>query len=397
MKKILYTFLSAAALVGCSQDNDLAAESSVEDKAEQKEQSLNTQNDLDKYLEQKIAKPFNINILYRFTDNERYEGYSFVPTDYQKAIEFANVFHYLFIEPYVKIKGQNFLKEYSFSKIILVGEYAYEAGGTYVLGWASAGKKIHLLNINNLESHNIYQLTSGPFQTLYHEVAHTWHQAKLYPTSFDRITASDYKYGNWTNLVHEEALKSGFIQPYCAYNADEDFVETIARYMVYYNATQDCGCATTDQSRWGRAYRNKDLDSSVTDAQHLAANVTTDDTDANVAIYRAIPDGFDREQYTAWKAKFSNYGDASGTYYSTKVWEEELKKADEKIRPTETYTGKEKLEQKMVIIKKYLQDEWQLDLDVLRKEVRSRYPYVVGKDFEGNTVPRKDFSTLNLN
>jgi len=62
-----------------------------------------------------------------------------------------------------------------------------------------------------------------------------------------------------------------------------------------------------------------------------------------------------------------------------------------------TYTGKEKLEQKMVIIKKYLQDEWQLDLDVLRKEVRSRYPYVVGKDFEGNTVPRKDFSTLNLN
>ena len=93
----------------------------------------------------------------------------------------------------------------------------------------------------------------------------------------------------------------------------------------------------------------------------------------------------------------SNYGDASGTYYSTNVWEEELKKADKKIRPTETYTGKEKLEQKMVIIKKYLQDEWQLDLDVLRKEVRSRYPYVVGKDFEGNTVPRKDFSTLNLN
>ena len=49
MKKILYTFLSAA-LVGCSQDNDLAAESSVEDKAEQKEQSLNTQNDLDNFL-----------------------------------------------------------------------------------------------------------------------------------------------------------------------------------------------------------------------------------------------------------------------------------------------------------------------------------------------------------
>ena len=131
---------------------------------------------------------------------------------------------------------------------------------------------------------------------------------------------------------------------------------------MYYNATLDCGCATTDTSL---------------------------DTNG---------DGFNDALYTAWKAKFTNYGslyDGEWNYYeSSKVWEEELKRADSKIRPTETYTGKQKIEQKLAILKKYLTDEWHINLDELRAEIRSRYPYVVGSDFEGNPVPRKDFSVL---
>ena len=48
-------------------------------------------------------------------------------------------------------------------------------------------------------------------------------------------------------------------------------------------------------------------------------------------------------------------------------------------------------------MKKYLQDEWNINLDELRAEIRSRYKYVVGKDFEGNEVPKKDFTRLNNN
>ena len=48
-------------------------------------------------------------------------------------------------------------------------------------------------------------------------------------------------------------------------------------------------------------------------------------------------------------------------------------------------------------MKNYLSTTWNIDLDALRAEIRSRYPYVVGKDFYGNTVPRKDFSNLNDN
>jgi len=151
---------------------------------------------------------------------------------------------------------------------------------------------------------------------------------------------------------------------YSSFDKDEDFVEMIARYIVYYNATLDCGC---------------DI------ANHPG-------TDAN-------NDGFNDALYTAWKAKFVNYGTLQNPntyrpYFSTKVWEEELQTANAKIRSTETYTGKQKIEQKIGIIKSYLSNEWNINLDELRAEIRSRYPYVVGKDFEGNTVPRKDFTTL---
>ena len=103
---------------------------------------------------------------------------------------------------------------------------------------------------------------------------------------------------------------------------------------------------------------------------------------------------------TTLKDKFWNYGslnDGQNTYESSNVWEEQLKIADVKIRPTETYTGKQKIEQKMAIMKKYLLEEWNINLDELRAEIRSRYPYVVGRDFEGNPVPRKDFSVLPNN
>ena len=77
--------------------------------------------------------------------------------------------------------------------------------------------------------------------------------------------------------------------------------------------------------------------------------------------------------------------------------EEVLAEANVKIRDTERYTGKEKLEQKIAIIKHYLTNTWNINLDEFRAEIRSRYPYVAGKTFDGVPVQRKDFSNLNDN
>ena len=361
MRKILHILLLLPFAFSCSND-EISSDSKL--RGEEGTQVMDTHTPLDDRLERDFARPYGIRIIYRFLEREINREHTFTPTKYEKAVEFSNIFNYLFIEPYIKITSKQFMKEHSFNTIILIGEPVFSSDGGKFTGFAVAGIKIHLLEMNHLKTDNIYYLNEIMLATLYHENAHTWHQSKLFTSDYERISASDYKRDNWQKgWQGDNYLKAGFMTKYSSYDKDEDFVEMIARYIVYYNASLDCDCATTDSSL---------------------------DTDG---------DGFNDALYTAWKAKFVNYGAIDNPktyspYFSTKVWEEELKAADAKIRPTESYTGKQKIEQKIAIIKSYLSNEWNIDLDELRAEIRSRYPYVIGKDFEGNPVPRKDFTTL---
>ena len=375
MKKILYSLL-AVNLVGCTANDKLSDESSLMPSIEHNER-INPQNELDRYLYNNVEKPYNISVLYQFIEEEVDRTYTFSPVRYEKAVEFANIFKYLFIEPYVKMTSQKFLNEHSFRTLILIGDPAFNPNGSKLVGLAVAGVKIHLTEINNTEPNNIYWLNDNILVTLYHENAHTWHQSIRFDPEYERISGNDYKGGNWTTSWQgEDYLKAGFITGYSSFNKDEDFVELLARYIVFFNADLDgCNCATTDQSKWGRNSSDPDLQS--------------------------FPDGYDAVAYYNWRNKRWNYGllydNRYVNYDSSQVWQEVMERANTKIRDTEQYTGKEKIEQKIAIMKNYLSTTWNIDLDALRAEIRSRYPYVVGKDFYGNTVPRKDFSNLNDN
>ena len=268
------------------------------------------------------------------------------------------------MEPYVEATSSQFMKEHSFNTLILIGENAYHATRIPMRGLATNGVKIHMMNINNIRPNNIYYLNDNALHTLYHETAHTWHQSIDYPSDYKRISGTDYKSNSWSNAWSgTDYLKAGFISAYGSSNSDEDFVEMISRYIIYFNATEDCDCATTDTSL---------------------------DTDG---------DGFDDSLYTAWKRSFTNYNNGASvtSYESARVWEEQLALANTKIRSTETYTGKEKLQQKMAVIRQYLTTNWNIDLDLLRKKIRQRYPYVAGRTLSGQAVPQKDFSDLTNN
>ena len=361
MRKIIFPLLVALSFMGCDNDDIIPEEVMKENATPQR--PLNPQNQLDIYLDKNIAIPYGIEIVYRFQDKKFINReYPYTPTQYDKAVEFVNVFKYLFIEPYVKITSQRFLKEHSFNTLVLLGQPAFNTDGSKNVGLAIAGNKVHLTEINNIEPNNIYWLNDNLLVTLYHENSHTLHQSVLYGTDYEKISLNDYQGGNcfsyWGST--KDYLKAGFITDYSSFDHDEDFVELLARYIVYYNASLDCGCATSDSSL---------------------------DTDG---------DGFDDALYTAWKAKFVNYGNTAG-YESASVWEEVLAEANVKIRDTERYTGKEKIEQKMAIMKQYLSNTWNINLDEFRAEIRSRYPYVAGKTFDGVPVQRKDFSILNDN
>ena len=117
MKKILYSLL-AVSLVGCTANDKLSDESSLMPSIEHNER-INPQNELDRYLYNNVEKPYNISVLYQFIEEEVDRTYTFSPVRYEKAVEFANIFKYLFIEPYVKMTSQKFLNEHSFRTLIL--------------------------------------------------------------------------------------------------------------------------------------------------------------------------------------------------------------------------------------------------------------------------------------
>ena len=178
MKKIIYILL-AAAMVSCSVDNTLTADSVIPKDNEQndsQQEVLNPPNLLDTYIQERFTKPYNIRILYRFVEKETTRSWVLTPTKYDKAVQFASVFNYLFIEPYVEVTSKEFMKEHSFNTLILIGENAYHATRIPMRGLATNGVKIHMMNINNIRPNSIFYLNDNALHTLYHETAHTWHQ-----------------------------------------------------------------------------------------------------------------------------------------------------------------------------------------------------------------------------
>ena len=236
---------------------------------------------------------------------------------------------------------KGFLQNYSPKELVFIGSRAFSDVGTAYNGLATNAVKIEMLGVNNINPNTtdpteIKNIDNRVLRLIYHESSHLLEQVKIVPKEFEKLSIADYKGGAWTrSWTGETYLKSGFISAYASDNIHEDFVETIARYIIYYQKNQ-CGCNTTD---------------------------TTLDTDG---------DGLNDAAYNTWKTEILRKG---------YIWEEELAKADGKNDANATYTGKEILLKKITMVKNYLKGEWNIDLDALRNEIHRRHALLQTKDF----------------
>jgi substrate import-associated zinc metallohydrolase lipoprotein len=106
------------------------------------------------------------------------------------------------------------------------------AQSTEKLGYAENGNKITLLKINLMETNNLSQLNEYIFKTMHHEFSHILHQQKNYPKEFGMINPEDMDPNRWQFRTSQEAWELGFVSPYASSQVREDFVETIANYIV---------------------------------------------------------------------------------------------------------------------------------------------------------------------
>ena len=229
-KNILALSLLAAVAAGfasCS-DDDLSSESVIK-------RSTTTETAFDKWLYKNFVSPYNIQIQWRYEDNESDMAYYDVPADSAQSVELAHIIKYTCVEAYTQAAGINFTRRYFPKLFSFLGEFEYENSGNIKLGTAEGGKKIRLLGVNHLDRYknNRAYLDEYYLKTIHHEFVHIVNQTKDYPCEFGKVTPNDYVNDSWSSSKYGTGFeRRGFVTAYSQKEEREDIAEVVSTYII---------------------------------------------------------------------------------------------------------------------------------------------------------------------
>ena len=192
-------------------------------------------NAFDQWLLKNFTYPYNVSFLYKMKDIECDMTKNLVPADSAKSTKLAIIIKYLWFDAYAEAIGPDFIKENVPRVIHLIGSPAFNSNGTIVLGTAEGGQKVTLYTVNSLTDENLKDysyLNDYYFHTMHHEFTHILNQKVAYNKNFDKVTASGYVSGDWTNVEDVDAQKKGFVTAYAMEEGKEDFAEMLSTYVT---------------------------------------------------------------------------------------------------------------------------------------------------------------------
>ena len=233
MKKIYYLLiigLMGLSFSSCDDESDLSDTSvlSVEE---------GYQGDLDKWIIDNYTTPYNIEVKWKWDDNEVSSKFWVTPPQKKQAKEFLEAMLEVWIKPYKEeTAGNPFLETFIPKIIVLVGTPQYNKDGTVTLGLAEGGRKVTVFDIDKFDITDRSSVIKA-FHTMHHEFAHILHQTTFYSLDFKSITKGDYT-GNWIDVNDVDANLKGYITPYSMLNENEDFVELVAAILTTVDNSQ---------------------------------------------------------------------------------------------------------------------------------------------------------------
>lgn len=350
MNKLKYIGLAAVALLtfaSCSED-DLNSTSIFPEPTE-------SQDVFDKWINANYTDPYNIRFNYLYNDEESDNSYNVIPADYTKSQALAILVKHMWLDAYAEVAGQDFVKTNAPRIFQLIGSHEYNTSGSVVLGTAEGGIKITLFNVNAIDPENIFIDQDSPvdnhqtypmdmnynyFHTIHHEFCHILTQKKDYNTDFRTISAGEYHTADWINVDDVDAPALGFVSGYASGEYNEDFAETYSSYV------------TKTPEAWEKLL-------------NMASKVVLDEN-----------------KDTVWQVSTDNNGNT--IYHEVTVIDPETKDTsvvtmpvyatDEEGHRIPKYdnTYRNKIEQKIAMIKTYFQQQWGIDIDQLREVVLRR-------------------------
>lgn len=229
-KNILALSLLAAVATGftaCS-DDALSSESVIKP-------SKTANTVFDKWLYKNFVVPYNIQIQWRYEDNESDMSYYDVPADSAQSVQLAHIVKYTCVEAYTEAAGINFTRRFFPKLFSFLGEFEYENNGNIKLGTAEGGKKIRLLGVNYIDrfKNNRTYLDEYYLKTIHHEFVHIVNQTKDYPREFGKVTPTGYVNDSWSSEKYGTGYeKRGFVSAYSQKEEREDFAEVVSTYII---------------------------------------------------------------------------------------------------------------------------------------------------------------------
>lgn len=348
----------SAGFVSCSDDDDFTATIFDSDPSiDYLDKSLYT-FPLDTFCKKEFLEPYNLKFIYKMEDKGSDMNKNLTPATYDKSVDLAVLTKYLWYDIYKDVASDEFLKDNSPRIIHVIGSKNYNPSqGTETLGDASSGVKINLYNVNNLDASNITMMNQYFFKTMHHEFAHILDQTHLRPTSFNTISNSNYDAAGWSDSP--DSLKSGFgfVSSYASSAVAEDWAECLSVYV------------TSDSISWNKllnsaSYEWEEVDcKTVNDYNKLIKPGCSLDT---IGYFKEADNGENK----IYRRKCLRNADGSVS----------LDKDGNVQWIHETgIDGRAVILQKIDLVRNYLKEHYNINLDLLRREVQT-HMYVTNED-----------------
>lgn len=216
-----------------------------------------SEDEIDKYFQENFQDKYGCAVCWKWDDNSIDRNYIVAPADRKVLIPTGEMLRKFWIEPFIlesKASG-DFIRKHFPPEIVCVGSELRNSDGTRTLGYADAGVRITLTELNyfNLSKKSwvIQQL-----HTVHHEFSHIIHQTYSMPNGFNKITENNYTGRTWNDiyttsqaeligkgiknptpqqsdsLAQEKAIMRGMLTPYGTSSEFEDFAEIVSIYLL---------------------------------------------------------------------------------------------------------------------------------------------------------------------
>lgn len=247
-KKIIYILCFACCLLSCNEeDGGTYAPEKVE---------LST-DEIDVYFQENFQDKYGCAIRWKWVDNYVDINYIVAPTMRKFIIPTGEMLQRFWIEPFIlesKASG-DFIRNHFPPEIVFVGSELRNADGTRTLGYADAGVRITLTELNYFDL-NKKDWVIQQLHTIHHEFSHIIHQTYKMPNGFNKITENNYTGQAWDDIytnaelqltgggvksptrqevdsvAQDMAIMRGMLTPYGSSSEFEDFAEVVSLYLL---------------------------------------------------------------------------------------------------------------------------------------------------------------------